>query len=217
VLTFLLLDIDRDILSNTPVTKDYANDFKEALRELIRMSAEREQLETKIAKQKKRVAALYELVQTDEGSSAVPGLVDGLTDACRIVLRAAERPLFPAEVRDRVQALGLPSQSNLLASVHTTLKRLKDASEISELSMPLQTGGMGAAYEWGRKMPLLLSLLHGKGGIDLDLLPEEVRARIEAGPRGRRKPGIDPKAGSEKPSQTLGRMIGDGLFGPGKK
>jgi hypothetical protein len=211
VLTFLLLDIDRDILSNTPVTKDFTPDFQEALRELIRMSADREQLETKIAKQKKKVAALYELVQTDEGGSAIPGLVDGLTDACRIVLRAAERPLFPAEVRDRVQALGLPPQSNLLASVHTTLKRLKDASEISELSLPLQTGGMGVAYEWGRKTPLLLSLLHGKGAIDPNLLPEEVRAKIEAGPRGRHKAGI------EKPRKTLGRMIGDGLFSPGKK
>jgi hypothetical protein len=148
VVTFLL-DILCDILSNTPVTKNYTTDLENAIRELLAMSSEKEQLETRIAKQKKRVAALYELVQTDEGSTALAGLVEGLTDACRVVFRAAEKPLAPSEVRDRVQALGLPRQANLLASVHTTIRRLEDAGEIREALDPTKpSGAMDAGYEW---------------------------------------------------------------------
>jgi len=121
------------------------------------MVSQREQLETKIAKQKKKVAALYELVQTDEGSAALSGLVEGITDACRVVLRAAEKPLTPAEIRDGIQSLGLPPQANLLASVHTTIKRMKEAGEVKEVSKPLEAGGVGTAYQWGeggRMVPL---------------------------------------------------------------
>jgi hypothetical protein len=138
-----VVDIERDILSTKPVTSNYVDDLKQALRDLVQMASEREQLETKIAKQKKRVAALYELVQTDSNASAIAGLVDGITDACRVVLRAAEAPLTAAQIRDRVQALGLPPQSNLLASVHTTLRRMKDAGEIAE-----HENAIGAFYVW---------------------------------------------------------------------
>src|SRR5208283_5151811 len=148
MLTLLLLDGDRDILSNTPVTRNYNSDFREAVGSLMLMVSEREQLETKIARQKKKVAALYELVQADEGSTALSGLVEGISDACRVVLRAAGKPLFPAEIRDGIQGLGLPPQANLLASVHTTIKRMKDAGEVKEVSKPIETGGMGVAYQW---------------------------------------------------------------------
>jgi hypothetical protein len=160
------------------VTKSYSADLKQALRELLLMSTERAQLETKIAKQKKRVAALYELVQTDEDGTGIGGLVEGITDACRVVLRAAEKPLTPAEVRDGVQSLGLPPQANLLASVHTTLKRMKDAGEVKEVTHSLESGGVGAAYRWaddGRT--LMLSSLLGKR-INPELLPEEIRGVV---------------------------------------
>src|ERR1700677_1981711 len=130
-------------MSNSPVTKTYVGDLKEALRELMVMNSERSQLETKIAKQKKRVAAFYELVQADEDAAAPQGLVDGITDACRVALRATVNALSPAEVRDEIAKLGLPPQANLLASVHTTLKRLKAAGEVEEVS-----GAAGVAYKW---------------------------------------------------------------------
>ena len=131
------------------MTKNYIIDLQQALRELLLMSSEREQLETKIAKQKKRVAALYELVQTDDDAAAIPSLVEGITDACRVVLRAAEDPLTPSEIRDKVQALGLPSQANLLASIHTTLKRMKIAGELDETTKKVGPAGEDAvAYTW---------------------------------------------------------------------
>ena len=133
------------------MTKNYISDLQDALRDLLLLSSEKEQMETRIAKQKKKVAALYELVQMDEGSAALSGLVEGITDACRVVFRAAEKPLDPAEVRDRVQALGLPPQANLLASVHTTIKRMKEAGEISEAFTTVSSRGFGvqsASYVW---------------------------------------------------------------------
>lgn len=112
------------------------------------MTEERERLETKIAKQKKRVAALHDLMQIEESSTAILGLVEGISDACRVVLRAAEKPLQPTEIRDRIQALGFPPQSNLLASVHTTVRRMKESGEVGENMLPLDSGGTGAFYVW---------------------------------------------------------------------
>jgi len=151
------LDFVVDIMSNCDVTKDYKTDFAEAVRELLAMTSEREKLETRIAKQKKRVAALYELADIEEASGPISGLVEGLTDACRVVFRAAEKPLTPAEIRDRVQALGLPPQANLLASIHTTIKRMKEAGEIDESGIPPDLGQVGAAYQWRDKGLLFLS------------------------------------------------------------
>ena len=132
------------------MTNKYVADFVRALAELNRMEHERNDLETRIAKQKKIVAALAELSRTDDDSPDLTGLVDGVTDACRTVLRAAEAPLLPIEVRDRVQALGLPPQSNLLASVHTVIRRLVAANEVEEVN---PEGGSGpVAYRW--KNPL---------------------------------------------------------------
>ncbi len=139
------------------MTKNYSTDLKQALRDLLRMSSERAQLETKIAKQKKRVAALYELVQADEDGPALSGLVEGISDACRVVLRAAEKPMSPAEVRDAVQGLGLPPQTNLLASVHTTLRRMKDAGELKEI-----IHGAGTAYQWLDPVLMSVSALLGE-------------------------------------------------------
>ncbi|MFI5102250.1 MAG: hypothetical protein ACHP9V_02645 [Terriglobales bacterium] len=141
--------------------KEYKTDFTEAVRELLSLASEREKLETKIAKQKKRVAALYVLAQIDDDSGPISGLVEGITDACRVVFRAAEKPLLPAEVRDRVHALGLPPQSNLLASIHTTIKRMRESQEIEDVSIPLQTGGTGTAYQWNKKRLNLSALMGG--------------------------------------------------------
>ncbi len=131
------------------MTQRYKRDFEEAVAKLEALEAEREGLEITIAKQKKRVAALHELVQTDDDGPMLSGLVDGITDACRVVLRAANRPLLPIEIRDKVQELGLPPQSNLLASIYTTLRRMRDAGEIREVFEPVQPGGSAvAAYKW---------------------------------------------------------------------
>ena len=101
----------------------------------------REELETEIAKQKRKVALLHELTMPNEAGAPL-SLVDGLTDACRVVFRAFDRALLPSEIKERVQQLGIASQANLLASVHTTIRRMKEAGEIIE--DPQRAG----AYRW---------------------------------------------------------------------
>jgi ATP-dependent 26S proteasome regulatory subunit len=127
-------------MSNNHVTNKYRTDLVEAINELQRLEAASFEMETQIAKQKKKVAALHELAEMDDEGPAPIGLVQGITDACRTVFRAAEKPLYPVEVKSRVEALGLPPQQNLLASVHTVIRRLLAANEVEEVN---PEGGSG--------------------------------------------------------------------------
>jgi NADPH-dependent ferric siderophore reductase len=132
------------------VAERYKSDLEEATSKLNDLLVFRETLEARIAKQKKIVAALRELVKSDEEVPTGERLVDGITDACRTVLRAAGRPLLPIEVRDGVQMLGLPPQENLLASVYTVLRRLKQSGEVLEdFDTHRNPGGSAVmAYRW---------------------------------------------------------------------
>jgi hypothetical protein len=60
----------------------------------------------------------------------------GITDACREALKIAGEPLTPIQVRDRIVDINpdLAKQSNLMASVHTVLKRLepKEATALTD-------------------------------------------------------------------------------------
>jgi hypothetical protein len=133
-----------------PVTEQYKDDLANALGELTRLTAQREELEARIARQKKKVAALHDLVGATEDGAPPERLVRGVTDACRTVLRAAGKPLRPIEVRDGVERLGLPPQANLLASVYTVLRRLELAGEVVEdFEANCNPGGSAVkAYRW---------------------------------------------------------------------
>jgi hypothetical protein len=122
------------------------SELEEANAKLNAMLIEQDELATRIAKQKRRIAALIELSELGEDSRPPIGLVTGLTDACRIVFRSAEKPLLPTDVRDRVERLGVPEQKDLLASVHTVIRRLRDAREIKEVPPKISSGPM--KYEW---------------------------------------------------------------------
>ncbi len=183
-------------MSNAPVTNYYKADLAKATRELEQLLAQREELETQIAKQKRKVAALHELAEPDEEAPAVSGLVDGITDACRIVFRAFDKPLLPIEVRDKVQALGLPPQSNLLASIHTTIRRMKQAGEIVEVFPPQPGGSAVAAYQWAGETNL--ARLKRKSA---ELAGEKISGKNSAytsGMRGNEKP----KLGYPNPTNT---------------
>lgn len=62
----------------------------------------------------------------------VPTVQFGLTDGCRFVLSAGH-PMTATEIRDRLEAMGfdLSKYVNALAAVHTVLKRLREAGEVS--------------------------------------------------------------------------------------
>ncbi len=130
------------------VGRRHKSELEEANDKLQLMLVEQDELATRIAKQKRVIAALKELSELEEDSGPPVGLVTGITDACRTVLRSAEKPLLPTEVRDRVEHLGVPQQRNLLASVHTVIRRLKEAGEVREVPPTISSGPM--KYEWAR-------------------------------------------------------------------
>jgi hypothetical protein len=110
-------------------------ELEKAKEDLEQMHVEMDELEVRIAKQKRIIAALIELAEVAEDSRPPIGLVEGITSACKTaVLGAGSKTIYPSEVRDRIKALGFPEQKNLLASVHTVLKRLAEAGEIKEVN-----------------------------------------------------------------------------------
>jgi hypothetical protein len=125
------------------VTRMYKTELQQAKEKLQDLLVQADELQVRIAKQKRVVAALVELTDIDDDSGAPEGLVGGITDACKTVLWSAERPLFPVAVRDRIKALGFPEQKNLLASVHTVLKRLAVAGDATEV-YPAEGSGPAA-------------------------------------------------------------------------
>lgn len=107
--------------------EDYKRALDAAVREYEQVSAEHAALEARLAQLKQSIAALTRLCGYE------PTVQLGLTDACRMVLRNADGPLTALEVRDRLTAIGLDlgRYSNALASIHTVLKRMHDAGEVS--------------------------------------------------------------------------------------
>jgi hypothetical protein len=111
----------------SPVTDDYRRAFDTAVREYERAIADRAALDTRIAQLQHTIGTLAKLC----GYEATVPL--GLTDACRMVLRNATRPLTAVEVRERLRSTGfdLERYANHLASIHTVLKRMTEGGEAS--------------------------------------------------------------------------------------
>jgi hypothetical protein len=104
---------------------DYRKALDAAVREYERAMAERAALETRIAQLHQTIGTLTKLC------GFTPTVPFGLTDACRVALRGAGRPMTAVDVRDRLHATGydLEKYANPLAAIHTVLKRLHAAGE----------------------------------------------------------------------------------------
>jgi hypothetical protein len=106
---------------------EYRRALDAAVREYEKLIAKHAALEGRLAQLKHSIAALTKLCGYE------PTVPLGLTDACRLVLRNATEPLTALEVRDRLASIGvdLEKHGNPLASIHTVLKRLHDAGELT--------------------------------------------------------------------------------------
>ena len=104
---------------------DYRRALEKATREYEALLAERARLDERLAQLAQTIGSLMRLCKL------TPTVSLGLTDACRMVLKAAGHPLTAVEVRDRLEAMGfdVARYSNDLASIHTVLKRLNQAGE----------------------------------------------------------------------------------------
>ena len=103
-----------------------------ARKELARLRRDRQRLDLEIAKMTQVVAALKPVAEPDSDDQDVIGLTDGI----RAVLRAAETPVTPTDIRDRLVDGGFNERdySQFLPAIHVVLKRLVNSGEAMELT-----------------------------------------------------------------------------------
>jgi hypothetical protein len=104
---------------------DYRKALDAAVREYEALTKQRADLDARIAQLAQTVGSLTKLCGLE------PTVPWGLTDACRMVLKAAGHPLTALEVRAQLVAMGLDLSryTSDLAVIHTVLKRLNLSGE----------------------------------------------------------------------------------------
>lgn len=118
---------------------DYRAALDAAIREYEALGAQRRDIDARLSALAQTIGTLSRLM------GFTPTVPLGLTDACRLVLRAG-LPMTPVEVRDRLTGIGvdLSIYASELSAIHTVLKRLNEAGEIR--LVPRATGKH--AYLW---------------------------------------------------------------------
>jgi cob(I)alamin adenosyltransferase len=108
------------------VSDDYRKALEAACREYEQVAAEHARLETRLGQLKQTIGTLNKLCGFE---ATVPW---SLTDACRVILRSAGRPMTAIEVRNSLDAAGLDftRYSNALSAIHTVLKRLVEGGQV---------------------------------------------------------------------------------------
>src|SRR5213592_3832416 len=153
-----------------------ADDYKRALaaacREYEEAAQQRAELDKRLSHLHETIGALTRLC------GYTPTVSWGLTDACRVVLARAERPMSALDVRDRLKAIGfdLSKYSSDLAAIHTVLKRLHRAGELRFVAR--DPGNR--AYDWVKGRPVRFDQPDA-------LVPFELSDDYPRPKRGRRK------------------------------
>lgn len=152
------IDSGLDIASNISImasAEEYKKTLDAARAELEALVEQREEIERRISQLKQAIVALSPLGQDGERSAfgidlttlniEIPAF--GITDACREVLKSADQPLTPLEVKARLVQMNpeFAKQKNLMASVHTVLKRLVPNEARSFINNDGET-----VYRWRR-------------------------------------------------------------------
>lgn len=107
----------------------------------------------KLTTQQERIrAARVALVAVVTGADEPAEFEGKLADACRAVLKKATNPLTPVEVRDELKVLGydIAKHKNIMASVHSVLKRLAESDSKEVASKDTKEG---ARYWWVGERP----------------------------------------------------------------
>ena len=109
------------------MSDDYRRALDAACREYEQVAAEHARLETRLGQLKQTIGTLNKLCGFE------PTVPWSLTDACRVMLRSAGRPMTAIQVRNSLDAAGLDftKYSNGLAAIHTVLKRLAESGEVA--------------------------------------------------------------------------------------
>ncbi len=147
------------MINNSP----YTEALNAAITELTSLMGESEDLESRHAETKERIAKLRKGIagisllagedwQIIKGSNphlfpdSIPPDI-GMTDAVRKVMQSKEEFFSPVAVRTELQKSGydLAHYKNVLASIHTILKRLTEAGEVRTDIVEDRT-----VYKWNR-------------------------------------------------------------------
>jgi hypothetical protein len=111
---------------------DYRRALDAAVKEYEALGLQRAELDDRLTQLHQTIGTLLRLCGLE------PTVPWGLTDACRTVLRNADVPLSPPDIRDRLVSIGcdLTRYSNELAAIHTVLRRLWEGGEIHTIAAP---------------------------------------------------------------------------------
>jgi hypothetical protein len=145
----------------------YKTALDAAIREYEALGDQRRAIDKRLADLAQTIGTLSRLL------GYTPTVPLGLTDACRLVMRAGV-PMTPTEVRERLRGMGvdLSSYTNELSAIHTVLKRLNEAGEVRIVPRPSGSD----AYLWQRPIKAIA-------------ISEEVAKYIRESGAGPRKKG----------------------------
>ena len=141
----------------------YKKALEAARDELQQLYSQQEDIGKRIAQLRKTIAHLAELCDEHDGGidAENPFALDllfgnmGLTEACREVVRAADPDgLTPVEVKEGLRKMGfdMSGYTNILASIHTVLKRLAKSGVIDE-GHPANDKEGKRVYRWSPFQP----------------------------------------------------------------
>lgn len=122
--------------------ENYRRALTAAIGEYERLSKERAEIDVRIAQLLQTIGSLSRLL-----CKLRPTVELGLTEACRMALKAAGTPLTASEVRLRLEAMGYDTShySNPLGSIHVVLRRLCRSGE----ARFVPTKSDKPSYAWG--------------------------------------------------------------------
>jgi hypothetical protein len=119
--------------------------------EIESLEIQQEDVERRLARLKQALLGLAPLAEdsppglTGLMGESITAAVEAMsiTDAARQILQAATTPLAPTEIKQQLLNMGkdLSKQKNVMASIHSMLKRLLESGEI-------ETTNNGLAYQW---------------------------------------------------------------------
>jgi hypothetical protein len=118
------------------MSEDWARVIANARDELASLEAQREGIDARILRLKRIIIAASPMVE--DGNSALTAAFQkemdalGITEHCREILKGTRRALTPLQIRAALSASGtdLTRQKNIMASIHTVMKRLAAKGEV---------------------------------------------------------------------------------------
>ncbi len=121
--------------------KKYMDDLKQEAQTLAKLLREKDDLDVRIARQRKRVSALAELCDESEfGDKPFDFDLGGLADVCRTAMRASRKEWMTiAEIQAAIKELGYPLEKYKApaASITTTVNRMVETEEVAIDKRPI--------------------------------------------------------------------------------